>query len=115
MPMEPDGVIWGSFLNGCLIHANSELRLRAGKHLIELEPQHSGKYVLLAYAYMYATLGNWESVTRLRKMMKVKQVVTKPGWSSIEIDGISNRFTVDDKSHFHAKDIFQSHSSQNNS
>ncbi|WOH06896.1 hypothetical protein DCAR_0626325 [Daucus carota subsp. sativus] len=105
MPMEPDGVIWGSFLNGCLIHGNTELGLNAGKHVIELEPQHSGRYVLLAN--MYATLGNWESVTRLRKMMKVKQVVSKPGWSSIEIDGITNRFTVDDKSHSHAKDIYQ--------
>lgn len=42
-------------------------------------------------------------------MMKVKQVVTKPGGSSTRIDGISisHRFTIDNKSHSHAKDIYQ--------
>ncbi|KAH0993389.1 hypothetical protein GBA52_004872 [Prunus armeniaca] len=105
MAMKPDGGIWGSLLNGCLIHGHAELGNRVGKLLIELEPQHSGRYVLLAN--MYAEMGNWEDATRIRKMMKDREVVTSSAWSFIEIDGVVHKFVADDKSHSHSRKIYK--------
>ncbi|PRQ60396.1 putative pentatricopeptide [Rosa chinensis] len=90
MAMEPDGAIWAG---------------KVGKLLIQLEPQHSGRYVLLAN--MYAKMENWEDVLRLRKMMKDREVVSISAWSFIEIDGVVHKFLANDKSHSHSRSIYQ--------
>ncbi|KAD6794933.1 hypothetical protein E3N88_05829 [Mikania micrantha] len=51
MPMAPDGAIWGSFLHGCLTHNEIHLAETGGKHVLSLEPNHSGRYVVLANMY----------------------------------------------------------------
>ena len=42
--MEPDSVLWGALLGGCVLHGNLELRELAAKKLIELEPDNTGNY-----------------------------------------------------------------------
>lgn len=105
MPMEPDGAIWGSLLNGCLMHGHVELGQRVGKYLIELEPHHSGKYVLLAN--MYASMGRWEGAFETRKLMKDRGVPVISAWSFIEIDQNIHKFVVDDKSSSNSGEIYQ--------
>ncbi|KAJ4950446.1 hypothetical protein NE237_027278 [Protea cynaroides] len=105
MPIEPDGIIWGALLSGCLMHGHVELGERVGKRLIELEPHYNGRYVLTAN--MYATMGRWDGVERLRRMMKDMGVTKIAGWSFIEIDGVVHRFLVDDRSHIHSREIYE--------
>ncbi|KAL7600399.1 hypothetical protein Lser_V15G23651 [Lactuca serriola] len=103
MPMEPDEAIWGSFLHGCLTHNEICLGERAGKRLIELDPHHSGRYVGLAN--MYADVGRWENVIRLRNMMVERKVDNTPSWSFIEVDGVVHKFFVHDQFHPRANDL----------
>lgn len=105
MPMEPDGVIWGSLLNGCMMHGYFELGQKVGKYLVEFEPEHSGRYVLLAN--MYASMGRWEGVSKVRKLMKDRRVLVISGWSFIEIDQTIHKFVAHDKCCSYSGEIYE--------
>ncbi|XP_023760332.1 pentatricopeptide repeat-containing protein At5g56310 [Lactuca sativa] len=90
MPMKPDEAIWGSFLHGCLRHSEICLGERVVKRLIALDPNQSGRYVGLAN--MYADIGRWENVIRLRNMMVERKVDNTPSWSFIKVDGVVHKF-----------------------
>lgn len=104
MPMQPDAVIWGSLLAACKVHRNIMLGEYVAKKLLEIEPSNSGPYVLLSN--MYAELGRWGEVVRVRKLMRKRGVVKQPGCSWIEILGHVNVFMVKDKRHPLNKEIY---------
>lgn len=95
MEVEPDGAIWGSLLNGCMLHGYVDLGQRIGKYLIEFEAGHSGRYVVLAN--VYASMGKWEGVFEMRKLMKERGVPVVSAWSFIQIDQTVHKFVVGDK------------------
>ncbi|PHT66789.1 hypothetical protein T459_31214 [Capsicum annuum] len=104
MPMSPDVGVLGALLGACRIHKNIELGEMIGKQVIELEPQNSGRYVLLANLYAYA--GRWEDVASIRKLMNDRGVKKAPGFSIVELEGAVNEFIAGGRTHPQAKEIY---------
>lgn len=103
MPMRPDASVLGALLGACKIHGNIELGEKIGKRVIELEPNNSGRYVLLAN--LYAKAGRWEDVGKTRKLMSDRGVKKAPGFSMIEMEGVVNEFLAGGMAHPEAKEI----------
>ena len=104
MPVNPDAVVWGSLLAACKVHGNIEMGKHAAEKLLEIDPWNSGPYVLLSN--MYAELGRWGDVVRVRKLMRQQGVTKQPGCSWIEVESRVHVFLVKDKSHPHRKQIY---------
>ncbi|XP_015056904.1 pentatricopeptide repeat-containing protein At2g42920, chloroplastic-like [Solanum pennellii] len=84
MKMEPVVVIWGSSLSACRSHRNMELARWSAENLVELDPNESSGYVLMAN--MHAASGLFEEAMDERVSMKEKHVAKEPGCSSVEIN-----------------------------
>ncbi|XP_071711018.1 pentatricopeptide repeat-containing protein At2g20540 [Rutidosis leptorrhynchoides] len=105
MPMKPDAAIWGSLLSSCRTKGNLEMAVIAMEHLLELEPEDTGNYVLLSN--IYADLGRWDGVSRMRKLMRGKIMSKTPGCSSIEIDNVVQEFVSGDDSKPFSRQVYQ--------
>ncbi|KAL6502988.1 hypothetical protein OROHE_024156 [Orobanche hederae] len=105
MPVEADAMIWGAIFFACRMHRNIELGERAARELLELDPDDSGVYVLLAS--MYVERNMWQKATEVRKLMRERGVDKTPGCSSIEVDGNVCEFIVRDKSHCRSEQIYE--------
>ena len=96
MPMKPDSAIWGLLSSSCRSQGNLKIAAIAMEHLLELEPDNTGNYVLLSN--LYADLGKWDGVSRMRKLMSSKYMNKTPGCSSIEVDNMVQEFASGDDS-----------------
>lgn len=105
MPYDPGVPIWEALLGGCRIHGNMELGVKAAEKLFELIPDHDGTYILLSN--MYANLGKWNDVSRVRNMMRVRGVKKEPACSWIEVDNMVHVFLVDDNTHPEAQQVYK--------
>ncbi|PIA54312.1 hypothetical protein AQUCO_00900688v1 [Aquilegia coerulea] len=97
MPHKPDGRVWNALLGASRIHGNIELGRIAAEHLIDIEPQSSGPYVLLSN--IYALIGKWESVEKVRNLMNERQVKKEQAISCIEVESKVHSFSVFDHLH----------------
>ncbi|KAM3318970.1 pentatricopeptide repeat-containing protein like [Capsicum chacoense] len=98
MHIKTDIVIWRALLSACRIHRNIFL----GNGIIDFIKQlnsdgPSGSEVLLSN--LYASLGNWEKVSELRKAMGQRKTQSDIGCSWIEVNGVVHEFRVADKLH----------------
>ncbi|CAM8933907.1 unnamed protein product [Rhodiola kirilowii] len=82
MPMECNAIVWRTLLAACRVHGEVELGEIVRKHLVEIEPDHSSDYVLLAN--MYADKEQWSKMATVRKSMRNRRVQKmEPGNSSM--------------------------------
>ncbi|KAF3443125.1 hypothetical protein FNV43_RR17046 [Rhamnella rubrinervis] len=100
MPIEPDVVMWRSFLSACRIYRKLELGEVAIANVCH---PRSGDYVLISN--IYCSLRRWDSVEGVREVMKKKGVRKKNGKSWLELMGVIHQFKAGDRSHPEMKEI----------
>uniref|UniRef100_J3MS44 Pentatricopeptide repeat-containing protein n=2 Tax=Oryza brachyantha TaxID=4533 RepID=J3MS44_ORYBR len=106
MPVVPTACVWGALLSSCRIHGNIILAEICAKNLIELDPQHSGYWILLKNIYSKAM--RWDDAEQLRAAMKDKGIRKCAGYSWIEIgNGEVHRFLTGDQLHEQRDHIYE--------
>ncbi|XP_061988855.1 pentatricopeptide repeat-containing protein At1g74600, chloroplastic [Rosa rugosa] len=84
MPIEPNGLIWGTLLAACVMHRYVELGKLTAKKIMDLEPYDASTYVSLSN--MCADLGLWEEAEQIRNQMRGNCMRKEPGWSLISVN-----------------------------
>ncbi|KAJ8749607.1 hypothetical protein K2173_026256 [Erythroxylum novogranatense] len=82
MPFQPTESMWVSLLAGCRSHENLELSEIVGKKLVEVNPESSVYYVALSN--LYADMGRWNDVAKVRELMKERGLKKDSGCSSVK-------------------------------
>nr|DAD21822.1 TPA_asm: hypothetical protein HUJ06_023285 [Nelumbo nucifera] len=105
MPIEPNVVLWRTLLGACKTHGYKELGEHISKEILRLEPHSGQNYVLVSN--VYASLGKWSDVGKIRRLMKRKQARKEHGWSSIEVNFTVHEFVMGDDSHPETEEIYE--------
>ncbi|KAG6490265.1 pentatricopeptide repeat-containing protein At4g21065-like [Zingiber officinale] len=104
MPVEPNAVIWRTLLGACAVHKSLAIGEVAWAKLVNMDPGHCGDYVLLSN--LYAAVGQWGSVHKLRRSMLDGGVKKKPGHSLVELRNCVYEFVLGDRSHAESNQIY---------
>lgn len=99
-----DGRIWGALMGACRVYGDTKIAIYAAHRLLELEPDNVGYYTLLSNTQ--ASVGQWHEVEKLRSVVYEKDLVKKPGWSFIELNGTIHGFVSGDRSHGKTDQIY---------
>ncbi|CAM0957029.1 unnamed protein product [Alopecurus aequalis] len=104
MPMEPSISVLGALLNACHLHGWVELGEVVGRQLVQLQPDHDGRYIGLSN--IYAVARRWQEAKKARKVMEERGVRKIPGFSEIDVGGRLRRFIAHDKTHSGSAEIY---------
>lgn len=92
IPGGPGLSVLQSLLGACRVHGNVDMGERVADALMEMEPTESGSYVLMSN--LYAEIGKWEMVAKVRKRMRVKGVKKEVGFSWVDVGGIDSSLSL---------------------
>ncbi|XP_021888501.1 putative pentatricopeptide repeat-containing protein At1g10330 [Carica papaya] len=90
MPFLPDASVLGALFGACKIHGDVQLGNEVGKKLLELQPKHCGRYVVLSN--INAVGERWGDAADWRKVMAESKIRKIPACSligSIKVDSLS--------------------------
>lgn len=104
MPVSPDFTVWGALFCACRAHRDVKMAELVSQKLKELEQKHPGSYIFLSN--VYACVGRWKDVERVRVQMQDLKVEKHPGWSYIEVNGQIHSFVAGDKGHPNVEEIY---------
>jgi pentatricopeptide repeat protein len=72
MPVEPHPGLWGALAGACKTHGEVELGEEIAKKLIQLEPRHGSRYILLSN--IYGASNRWDDMATVRSVLKERKV-----------------------------------------
>ncbi|XP_022942610.1 pentatricopeptide repeat-containing protein At5g08305 [Cucurbita moschata] len=104
MTVQPTSSMLGALLSGCMKHGKLDLAEVVGRRLVELDPDHDGRYVGLSN--IYAVDKRWNDARNIREAMERRGVKKSPGFSFVEVFGILHRFIAHDKTHGDSERIY---------
>ncbi|XP_015697471.2 pentatricopeptide repeat-containing protein At5g08305-like [Oryza brachyantha] len=104
MPMNPSVSVLGALLNACHLHGWVELGEAVGRQLVQLQPDHDGRYIGLSN--IYAVARRWQEAKKARKVMEERGVKKVPGFSEIDVGRGLCRFIARDKTHPSSEEIY---------
>ncbi|XP_010517593.1 PREDICTED: pentatricopeptide repeat-containing protein At2g41080-like [Camelina sativa] len=104
MPIKPDTIIWKTLLSACNLHKNTEMAQRVFQEILQIDPNDSACYVLLAN--VHASAKRWRDVSEVRKLMRDKNVKKEAGISWFEHKGEVYHFKMGDRSQSTSKEIY---------
>ncbi|KAL2895295.1 hypothetical protein RDABS01_011204 [Bienertia sinuspersici] len=105
MPMEPNAGVWGALLGACRIHNNVELGKEAAENLFLLDSGDHRNYIMLSN--IFSASGKWIDASKIRSLMKERNLVGNSGYSLIEHENVVYRFLVGDQSHPNSDMIYE--------
>ncbi|XP_057960918.1 pentatricopeptide repeat-containing protein At4g04370 [Malania oleifera] len=94
---EPAIDVLGILVDACRTSGNEELGEVITREILMLKPVSAGNYVQLAHSY--ASMGRWDGVGKALMQMKSLGLKKLPGWSSIELQGMTTTFFMAHNSH----------------
>ncbi|PKA55834.1 Pentatricopeptide repeat-containing protein [Apostasia shenzhenica] len=102
---EKDSAVLSAMLGACKVHGEIQTARRMVEEIIDIDPNSSGTFVLLANAY--ATRGEWFEVSRVRKLMREMRVEKLPGFSQIDVKMRSHVFFSADRVHSQQEEVYE--------
>ncbi|KAG2687604.1 hypothetical protein I3760_09G059500 [Carya illinoinensis] len=104
-PGELTPAVWTAMLGACKMHKKFDLGVQVAEHLLAVEPENPGHYVMLSN--IYALAGKMDRVELVRNMMIRRGLKKQVGYSTVEVDQKTYLFSMGDKSHPETDEIYR--------